>query len=153
MTFRDEQPRCPVCADRALGPQPGHETRLRCDGCKGLLVPIAEVEEMIGQLEQKPWSFDEHARADASSVRTCPRCAAAMQPYLLFTVSIDRCALHGIWFDGTELAMVLEAASGVDPHLIDDGPQYSEMGPLAKLKAWFGSRHKSPQSPRRPKDE
>ena len=153
MTFRDDQPRCPSCADRALSPQPDHPTRLRCDGCKGMLVPTAELEDMIGQLVQEPWSLADHARAEGEPGRTCPRCVAKMQPLRVFSIALDRCTEHGVWFDSQELAMVLEAASGVDPRLIEEGPQYAEMGTLAKLKAWFGSRHKSPQSPRRPKDE
>lgn len=153
MTFRDQQAMCPFCDDRALGPQAGHETRLRCDGCKGMLVPAAEVEDMVAHLIQEPWSLDAEAKPDGDGVRTCPRCAAKMAPLRLFSISIDRCAEHGIWFDSQELAMVLEAASGIDPLLVETGPQYSELSLLGKLKSWFGSRHKFPQAPRRPKDE
>lgn len=153
MTFRDDQPMCTFCDDRALGPQADHPTRLRCDGCKGMLVPTAEVEDMIRHLIQEPWSLAVEARSDGVGVRTCPRCAAKMQPLRVFSISIDQCSEHGVWFDSQELAMVLEAASGIDPLLVDDGPQYADMSPLAKLKTWFASRHKGPQVPRRPKDE
>ncbi len=153
MTFRDDQPLCPCCDDRALSPQADHETRLRCDGCKGMLVPTAEVEDMIRHLIQEPWAFEAEACSDGVSVRTCPRCAAKMQPLRLFSISIDHCAHHGVWFDRQELAMVLEAASGIDPLKVESGPQYAEMSPLAKLKTWFASRHKGPGAPRRPEDE
>ena len=152
MTFRDDQPMCPFCDDRALSPQADYETRLRCDGCKGVFVPAAEVEDMILHLMQEPWALDAHLTVTGEGARTCPRCAAKMQPVRLFSIPLDRCALHGIWFDATELAMVLESAGGIDPFLIEEGPQYAEMTFLAKLKTWFASRNKGPQAPRRPKE-
>ncbi len=153
MTFRDDQAMCPFCDERALSPQADHGTRLRCDGCKGLFVPAAEVEDMILHLMQEPWSLDVNLQVTGEGVRTCPRCAAKMQPVRLFSIPLDRCVEHGIWFDAKELAMVLESASGIDPFLIAEGPQYADLTFLAKLKTWFSSRNKGPQAPRRPSDE
>ena len=42
--------------------------------------------------------------------RECPVCALAMSVEASDGVTIDRCADHGIWFDGGELAAVLEHA-------------------------------------------
>jgi hypothetical protein len=50
--------------------------------------------------------------------RACPHCAAAMTTHKLRVVlddelakprpKLDHCAVHGVWFDGTELAALFE---------------------------------------------
>jgi Zn-finger nucleic acid-binding protein len=62
-------------------------------------------------------------RKEEAGKRTCPHCEAAMTTAKL-TIElpdtkpvkpepeIDRCATHGIWFDDTELAAVLEPVAG-----------------------------------------
>ncbi len=49
------------------------------------------------------WS-DDPARAQLP----CAACGNAMQALVLFSVPVDRCRAHGVWFDGDELALVLE---------------------------------------------
>lgn len=155
MTFRDDRPVCPICPDdRALDPQPGFANRLHCGGCRGVLLPAAELEDIVAQLMGEPWSLDGNATAIArAAVQTCPRCETKMTKHAVFGVEIDRCAAHGIWVPAKSLAMILEAATGVDPFLMEEGPQYEEGGFADKLKAWFGSRHGGPWSPRRPKGD
>ena len=43
-------------------------------------------------------------------VRTCPRCQTQMVKHLLYTIRIDRCEAHGIWFDQDEIQRVLAEA-------------------------------------------
>jgi Zn-finger nucleic acid-binding protein len=157
VTFRDERPRCPACPDeRALVPQSelraglafGNTTRLVCEQCRGVLVPASEVEAMIAELQLDTFTLP----AGKPGTRTCPRCTATMSVLALFEIEVDRCEQHGVWFDGKELAMVLESASGVDPKTIADGPQYGHETRRNRLLAWFKPRKHGPQSPRRPDD-
>lgn len=43
---------------------------------------------------------------------TCPRCAAALAPEAMGTVTVDRCtACRGLWFDGNEVEHVIDATT------------------------------------------
>jgi Zn-finger nucleic acid-binding protein len=154
MTFRDQRPQCPVCPDRALVPQSelraglafGNATRLVCEQCRGVLVSAVEVEAMIADLQYESFTLP----AGQPGTRTCPRCTATMTVLALFDIEVDRCEQHGVWFDGKELAMVLESASVVDPRTIADGSHAKTT--FGKLKAWLSPRKYTPTSPRRPDD-
>lgn len=115
MTFRDAQLACPACA-RILLPQPGGPTRLWCEDCRGVLIPTAEVEALIADLEKAPCVLP----AGEPGERQCPRCVARLARFTLYGTELDRCAAHGVWFDAKEFVHVLEAASGVDPRTIED---------------------------------
>lgn len=146
MTFRDGRPRCPSCTDEhALVPQLA--TRLGCEHCKGVLVPTAEIEDQLSQLRIEPFTLPAGTAGD----RTCPCCTTKLARLDLFGVEVDRCEAHGVWFDGKELTLVLEAASGVDPRTIEDAAPAK--GALGLLKSLFGSRHGLPGQPRRPPEE
>jgi Zn-finger nucleic acid-binding protein len=82
MAYRDEQPRCPSC----------HED----------LASVGMSPDDYRSLEERL----EHGGDDP--VRACPTCGAAMTQHVLARVTVDRCKLHGLWFDGKELAAVLE---------------------------------------------
>jgi hypothetical protein len=147
--FRDGRPRCPACTDEhALVPHAHHARRVACEHCHGELVPTAEVEDMISQLEVEPFTMP----AGAPGERTCPCCTAKLARVELFGIAVDRCAEHGVWFDSRELTFVLESASGVDPRLIAQAPA-GERGLFARLLSLFGSRHAHPWMPRRPPDD
>ncbi len=146
MTFRDGRPRCPSCADdHALAEQ---RTHLVCEHCQGTLVPAAEVEDMLSSLLVEPFALPAGTDGD----RTCPCCTAKLARLELFGIAVDRCAAHGVWFDGRELTLVLEAASGIDPKTIETATP-AKRGVLGVLKSLFGSRHGLPRQPRRPPDE
>lgn len=147
MTFRDGRPRCPSCADEhALVGHPTQPTRMQCEHCQGVLIPISEVEDMISELEGEPFVLP----AGAPGARTCARCAARLSKLDLYGIEVDRCDAHGVWFDGKELTAVLEAASGVDPATI---PTETRGGVLGVLRSLFGSRHGLPSQPRRPRGD
>ncbi len=149
MTFRDEHPRCPACGgDHALTPLPEATTRLGCARCRGVLVPTTEVEDMLSSLQGEPFVL----ATGVGGERTCPCCTTKLATLDLFGIEVDRCAAHGVWFDGKELTSVLEAASGVDPKLIANAPARSE-GVLGFFRSLLGSRHRAPWMPRRPPED
>jgi len=148
MTYRDERPRCASCADdRALVVAAERPTHLCCEHCRGVLVPAGEVEEMVSSLQVVPFEL----AGGTPGERTCPRCTARMARLTVLGVEIDRCANHGVWFDGGELERVLETATGVDPDSIATGTP--ERGALGLLRSLFGARRTAPWSPRRPPDD
>lgn len=62
-------------------------------------------------------------RGEAPGKRPCPRCQAPMTTAKLTIVlegskalrpdpELDRCDVHGLWFDESELALVLEPVAG-----------------------------------------
>jgi hypothetical protein len=62
-------------------------------------------------------------RGEAPGKRPCPHCDASMTTAKLTIVlegekalkpdpELDRCATHGLWFDESELALVLEPVAG-----------------------------------------
>lgn len=49
----------------------------------------------------------------------CPRCEELMAQHQLYTMQVDRCPAHGVWFDGPELAQVLLVAKPRPPEVGD----------------------------------
>ena len=116
---------CPVCktALAAAG------RTYRCQKCDGAWVAADVVVPMMEQsastLVELPW------RANTEDhVRACPACGKDMETVALGTVALDRCELHGVWFDARELAEVLHQAKKfrAEPH-----PHESLVGRLVKL--------------------
>lgn len=88
----------------------GRGTRLVCDKCGGGLVTNDELEVMMNEMspdDQRP--LEQRLLPGRATPRTCPRCPASMKPFTMYGVTIERCAEHGVWFDGAELARVLRA--------------------------------------------
>jgi hypothetical protein len=54
----------------------------------------------------EPWSIP--AAAGGFGERSCPICAAALVVETMSGVKIDRCPIHGVWFDPQELETVLQ---------------------------------------------
>lgn len=113
---RDELTECPRC-DRGL------ETagdRWKCAGCKGQLVTEPELQHLIAGMltklhqdlrEPQPLPFQPaEVQADDPAI-TCPRCTTVMTRHTLYTLPVDRCPAHGVWFDGTELERALTKAA------------------------------------------
>jgi Zn-finger nucleic acid-binding protein len=113
---RDEFLECPRC-QRALEVA---GDRVKCAGCKGQLVTEPELQQLIAGMLTKlnqdlrapaPLPFEPcEPRADDAAV-TCPRCATVMTRRTLYTMAVDRCPEHGVWFDGTELERALTKAA------------------------------------------
>jgi len=111
--LRDDFPVCPVDGS-ALEPVPDG-SRYTCGSCKGIQIGEAAVVAVIAEVvEDAPKTLPLEPPNREEPVRTCPHCATQMTKHLLYSIQIDRCAAHGIWFDGEELQRVLEKI-GVDP--------------------------------------
>jgi Zn-finger nucleic acid-binding protein len=82
---------------------------MACEACGGALVALPDFTQMMNEMSpDKDWHFEDHGRPSPHAARACPRCATAMTPRRLYAVEIDHCTRHGLWFDGSELARVLE---------------------------------------------
>jgi len=98
---------CPAC--------PGRELRFLgdrygCEQCSGVFVENAAVVAMVSDIASTLWELPE--TTGEPGPRVCPLCAQALVVDTLEAVAIDRCPAHGVWFDPSELATMLEHASG-----------------------------------------
>jgi hypothetical protein len=86
-----------------------------------VFVETAALEAMVSEMANEPWRLPPPApptiaptegdpyRADGGADgRPCPSCGVGMIAEPLATVAIDRCGVHGVWFDCGELASALE---------------------------------------------
>ena len=109
--LRDDFPTCPVDGS-ALDPTEDG-SRHCCGTCKGVQISEPSVIALLGEIveEKAPKTLVFEPPKEAEPIRTCPHCATQMSKHVLYTIQIDRCEAHGLWFDGEELARVLERAS------------------------------------------
>lgn len=112
--LRDDAPTCPVCSERALDQI---NTRWKCAGCGGVLVPEPELLALAAEAKKHgitdaPLEKLEYGTPKTPEpFRTCPRCVAQMTKHDLYGITVDKCDAHGVWFDGEELARVIEKYS------------------------------------------
>jgi Zn-finger nucleic acid-binding protein len=98
---------CPLCPAE-LGPGPLHH----CRHCKGTWIEEQSLAERVGSMRTElprsiEWSSTE------SRNRPCASCGDAMESVVLFDVTVDRCAPHGVWFERNGLTAVLERSTRV----------------------------------------
>lgn len=70
-------------------------------------------------LEEMGAAFaDIPAATPAEEALTCTFCHRQMEKGSLYSIVVDQCEHHGIWFDNAELQKTLAGAAGleVDPH-------------------------------------
>jgi Zn-finger nucleic acid-binding protein len=81
----------------------------KCEKCDGAWVLenvlVAMLEQSASTLVSLPWKTRPMAQ-----IRPCAICGGEMQTVSLGTVALDRCELHGVWFDAHELAAILGQA-------------------------------------------
>lgn len=107
---------CPSCKQGLRE----HQTRLVCDGCGGMMVPLDDLSKAIVEMTSLPPTFE--IVDESPGKRTCPSCVAALTTCKLRIVlgdelekprpRLDRCTVHGLWFDANELAAVFEKVAG-----------------------------------------
>ncbi len=117
--YRHPAQSCPACG-RSL--RVFHK-RLVCDDCDGMFLSLDDLAEQIRQLTGVVPVFQFHD--EAAGKRACPHCAGTMSTLTLQIAidseqvkpkpTLDRCPMHGIWFDGEELAAVFEKVIGKGP--------------------------------------
>jgi hypothetical protein len=136
-------------------------TRVVCARCGGGLVTNAELESMMNELspdDERP--LEQRLLPGSAKARGCPRCKIPMTPFTMYEVTIDRCAEHGVWFDGEELARVLQANGEAYAERNAEGQAPGSLGGIlgSTLRALFAplikkrklAKHIEQTSPKKP---
>lgn len=115
---------CPVCPAE-LGPGPLHH----CGRCKGTWIEEQSLAERVGSMRTelprpiaragsaRPRSAPEGSAqsivwaSTESRNRPCASCGDTMESLVLYDVTVDRCAPHGVWFERHGLTSVLERSA------------------------------------------
>jgi Zn-finger nucleic acid-binding protein len=113
---------CPAC-NVSLAYQ---GDRWACTTCQGLFVENEALVALVREMALSPWELP--AASGKPGERACPICKTPLVVERLEGVAIDRCDVHGVWFDEHELEQALHHA-GTPPS-----------GVLAWLKRLFGSQ-------------
>lgn len=110
--YRDPELTCPACAK----PLHTFRERLICDACDGIMLTLPDLAGAIFDMTSIEPTF-EWAHEEPGQ-RACPHCKLAMTKCKLVIhleqeverpkPELDRCNLHGLWFDHEELAKVIE---------------------------------------------
>ena len=109
--YADRTLACPVCTTTELA---FFGDRYACAQCTGTFVQNAAFEAMAMDIANH--FFELPPATGEPGPRACPVCSTPMLVETLDAVPIDRCGAHGIWFDGNELTVALERASGQFQH-------------------------------------
>ncbi len=114
--YRDQHFACPACK----APMRVFHKRLVCDACYGVMLTLEDLATGVHDLTSILPTFA--YRNEKPGKRACPHCAVLMTTCKLTLgleeevekprPELDRCVEHGIWFDGEELARVLEKVTG-----------------------------------------
>ncbi len=117
--YRSAPHPCPSCKTTLRD----FHKRLVCDACDGMFLALDDLNEQIRQLTGVIPSLAFHDEAPGQ--RACPHCTGLMSTLRLEVAIdtehvkpkpvLDRCAQHGIWFDGEELAAVFQKVIGKGP--------------------------------------
>jgi Zn-finger nucleic acid-binding protein len=102
---------CPACR-LALAYQ---GDRWGCQKCRGLYVENEALVAMVREMALAPWELP--ASSGKPGERACPICKTPMRTELLEGVTVDRCDIHGVWFDEHELEQALHHSSPPPPGL------------------------------------
>lgn len=140
--YRDAHRTCPHCnAELRV-----FREQLVCDTCGGVMLSIDDLRNAIEELTGLAPTLS--YRNEAPGKRSCPHCATPMTTAKLAieiegakpvkpSPELDRCATHGLWFDDSELALVLEPIAGkgfgggrAHPRSALDGPSMGESRPF-----------------------
>ena len=110
--FRGMNLTCPSCS---IGLEFAGD-RWACTKCHGTFVEDAALVAMISDILHAPWELP--APAGKQGERKCPACAKAMAVETFETVTVDRCAGQGTWFDDQELQTALLHVADPPGHLV-----------------------------------
>jgi ribosomal protein S27AE len=98
---KDLQLECPAC-DVSLA---YHGDRWACGTCRGLFVENEAFVAMVREMALTAWELP--AIVGTPGERACPICKTPMIVEVIEPVTIDRCDVHGVWFDDAELEQAL----------------------------------------------
>ena len=104
MSYRDRRDVCPRCGTPLV--QAG--AARGCEGCRGVWLSVAHVQEMASAMQSPPAPVQLGGLVEDRPAMPCPDCSEPMQPIRTFGISLDMCKKsHGIWFDANELGALL----------------------------------------------
>jgi Zn-finger nucleic acid-binding protein len=112
---------CPKCAGAALtatGPHNG------CPQCGGLFVSEASFDEMLVTMSSGSdvvRTILNYPIGTERCAHACPQCGDAMRSSSIERLAVERCAVHGIWFDRTELERALAPEVTAQQSVADGG--------------------------------
>jgi Zn-finger nucleic acid-binding protein len=109
---RDLKLDCPACRV-ALAYQ---GDRWACSTCQGLFVENEALVALVREMALAPWELP--ALAGKPGERACPICRTPLIVEVLEGVTIDRCDVHGVWFDHPELEQALRHSSAPPQGLV-----------------------------------
>ncbi|HEY5922256.1 MAG TPA: zf-TFIIB domain-containing protein [Kofleriaceae bacterium] len=96
---------CPACKS----PLSYQGDRWACTPCSGLFVENDALVAMVREMALAPWELPKSTGKPGD--RGCPICHTPMIVEVLEGATIDRCDVHGVWFDEHELGQALHHAS------------------------------------------
>jgi Zn-finger nucleic acid-binding protein len=94
---------CPACKI-ALAIS-GH--RYLCEQCTGVFLENGAIVELMTEARGEPWALPPAEGPPGQAA--CPVCSDPMSMERIEMLEVNRCALHGVWFDRDELAASLLA--------------------------------------------
>ena len=107
---------CPICSLPLWNATLLGERIESCRKCKGMLIPMAEFEDLLEQLRAKQNAVAIPTKADPAELRRkvdCPNCHKQMDTHFYYgggSVIIDACdPCCLIWFDHGELMRIVRA--------------------------------------------
>jgi hypothetical protein len=104
--------KCPSCKNPMLVLELNQVEIDYCESCGGVWLDSGELELIAGSSGNPPASTPADKSNRKSDIK-CPKCRIKMIEVYLEEgagATVDRCTRgHGLWFDGGELAAVLEA--------------------------------------------
>jgi Zn-finger nucleic acid-binding protein len=103
---------CPACRV----PLAYHGDRWACGTCRGLFVENEALVALVREMALAPWELP--ALAGRPGDRACPICKTPLIVEVLEGVTIDRCDVHGVWFDDRELEQALHHSSAPPDGLV-----------------------------------
>ena len=103
--YRDARQPCPRCGADLVDARAARG----CPQCQGLWLGMPDLRTMALRMEQTPLFANLPFVTHARQALACPDCSEPMGTFQLFSVEVDRCDKHGVWFDPDELAQVLMA--------------------------------------------
>jgi uncharacterized protein len=121
--------KCPVCENHLVSLELADVEVDYCFTCKGIWLDSGELENLVRLEGGEDDLLKSAVRAETREKRKkCPVCRTSMEKILTGKadpVLLDRCLLHGIWFDSDELRKILaltckEGISSPVVRLLDD---------------------------------
>jgi Zn-finger nucleic acid-binding protein len=121
--------KCPNCENHLVSLELADVEVDYCFTCKGIWLDKGELENLIRLEDGEDDLLKSAAKTrTAEKKRKCPACRKSMEKILAGKVApvlLDRCLVHGIWFDSGELRKILsfsckEEISSPVVRLLDD---------------------------------